>query len=334
MAREATIQRITTVSAVENADRLEKVQVLGWQVVVKKGEFQPGDLCVYMEIDSLLPERPEFEFMRPRGFRVKTAQLRGTLSQGIVFPLSILPDEQREQVQEGQDVSELLNVTHYEKPIPTNMAGIVRGGLPKYVIKTDEVRLQSAPEVIQELWSKECYISVKLDGTSATYSHFNGDCHVCGRTQSFKMVPENATNIYIMIDQKYGLTEKLKTLGNYVVQGELVGPGIQKNRLALKERDLFIFNVYAIDDRCYLNYCEAVAFAQHVGVPFVPVETVDTFHWTLPELLDMAKGIYPGTNNRREGIVIRPTTEMYSPSLQGRLSFKVVNNDYLLKDEE
>jgi hypothetical protein len=147
------------------------------------------------------------------------------------------------------------------------------------------VRLQSAPEVIQELWGKECYISVKLDGTSATYSHCNGDCHVCGRTQSFKMVPENATNIYIMIDQKYGLTEKLKTLGNYAVQGELVGPGIQKNRLALKERDLYIFNVYAIDARQYLNYRDAIAFAQQIGAPFVPVETVDIFHWTLPELL-------------------------------------------------
>jgi hypothetical protein len=48
----------------------------------------------------------------------------------------------------------------------------------------------------------------------------------------------------------------------------------------------------------------------------------------------MAKGIYPGTTNRREGIVVCPTTEIYSPTLQGRLSFKVVNNEYLLKDEE
>src|SRR5260370_19177601 len=106
-----TIERIKAVKAAEpipNADAIEKIRVLGWWVVARKGEFRPGDQVVYCEIDSLLPERPEFEFLRassfkpaqadaagdvtlPAGFRIKTVKLRGQVSQGICFPLSILP---------------------------------------------------------------------------------------------------------------------------------------------------------------------------------------------------------------------------------------------------
>ena len=104
----ASIQRITSLTPINGADAIECAHVLGWDVVVKKGEFQPGDRVVYVEIDSLLPERPEFEFLRKAcfkpaildrdgkellraGFRVRTVKLRGQVSQGICFPLSILP---------------------------------------------------------------------------------------------------------------------------------------------------------------------------------------------------------------------------------------------------
>jgi RNA ligase (TIGR02306 family) len=60
----ASIQTVNTVEPIPNADAIEKIRVLGWWVVVKKGEHKPGDKVVYCEIDSLLPERPEFEFLR------------------------------------------------------------------------------------------------------------------------------------------------------------------------------------------------------------------------------------------------------------------------------
>ena len=124
----ATLASIQTVNAAEpipNADAIEKVRVLGWWVVAKKGEFKPGDKVVYCEIDSLLPERPEFEFLRPAassrprrtrpgsvvlpaGFRIKTVKLRGQVSQGICFPLSVLPPGA--PTDEGADVTDLLGV--------------------------------------------------------------------------------------------------------------------------------------------------------------------------------------------------------------------------------
>ncbi len=108
MRKLASIQAVNAVEPILNADAIEKIRVLGWWVVSKKGEHQPSDKLVYFEIDSLLPERAEFEFLRassfkpvqtdasgatilPAGFRIKTVKLRGQVSQGICFPLSILP---------------------------------------------------------------------------------------------------------------------------------------------------------------------------------------------------------------------------------------------------
>jgi hypothetical protein len=119
----ASIQTILNVEPIANADSIEKITVLGWQLVAKKGEFKIGDLCVYIEIDSILPEREEFEFLRERKFRVKTIKLRGQVSQGIAFPLTILPSvnmrgswgkAEARPFNEGDDVTELLGIKKWE----------------------------------------------------------------------------------------------------------------------------------------------------------------------------------------------------------------------------
>ena len=128
MRKLASIQTVNAVEPIPNADAIEKVRVLGWWVVSKKGEHKPGEKLVYCEIDSLLPELPEFEFLRPSsfkpaqtdatgatilpaGFRIKTVKLRGQVSQGICFPLSILPPGV--PTEEGADVTELLGDSPY-----------------------------------------------------------------------------------------------------------------------------------------------------------------------------------------------------------------------------
>src|SRR6185503_10263785 len=102
---------------------------------LEKGEFQVGDLAVYCEIDSLLPDRPEFEFLKARGFRIRTIRLRGEISQGICFPLSILPEGT--EITEGADVTDALGVTKYEPPIPASLSGVMKGGFPSFIPKTD-----------------------------------------------------------------------------------------------------------------------------------------------------------------------------------------------------
>ena len=86
----ATIEKILEIHPIKDADAIERAVIRGWNVVIRKGEFKGGDLCVYCEIDSLMPDREEFEFLRSRGFRIKTIRLRNQVSQGICFPLTIL----------------------------------------------------------------------------------------------------------------------------------------------------------------------------------------------------------------------------------------------------
>lgn len=97
----ASVRRIAVIEPIPNADNIECVTVDGWKLVSnKENHFSVGDLVIYMEIDSFLPIRPEFEWMRDRcyknvpglgeGFRVKTIRLKGQISQGLIVPITDL----------------------------------------------------------------------------------------------------------------------------------------------------------------------------------------------------------------------------------------------------
>ena len=110
----ATIRKIKEIRPIPNADRIEVAVIDGWEVVVNKSDgFIAGDLVIYIEIDSVLPDRPEFEFMRKYKFRVKTIKLRGQVSQGLVLPMTIqgLP---KGEYKLGQDITDLLGIKKYD----------------------------------------------------------------------------------------------------------------------------------------------------------------------------------------------------------------------------
>jgi RNA ligase (TIGR02306 family) len=151
MRKLAVIDRIKAIKSIIKADNLEAVIVKGWTVVVKKGEFQVGDLVVYCEIDSFLPLRSQFEFLRAssyrkmgekEGFRIRTAKLRGQLSQGIVFSISLFPELKEIDRKIDTDVTELLGITKYETPIPLSLTGEIMGSFPSRIKKTDQERIQ------------------------------------------------------------------------------------------------------------------------------------------------------------------------------------------------
>lgn len=105
MRKLVSVQVIRELLPIEGADAIELAKVLGWSVVVKKGEFRVGEKVVYAEVDSVFPEKEEFEFLRPLNFRIRTIKLRKQISQGICFPLSILPPGKYEEYQEVTDLS-------------------------------------------------------------------------------------------------------------------------------------------------------------------------------------------------------------------------------------
>src|SRR3954447_7173390 len=87
----ASIQIITDIRTIPGADRIEAATVLGYQTVIKRGEFRPGDRCVWHEPDTVVAERAEYEFLRKQGFRLKVSRFKGQVSQGLALPLAILP---------------------------------------------------------------------------------------------------------------------------------------------------------------------------------------------------------------------------------------------------
>ena len=200
----ATIAVIEEIRVHPNADSLELARIRGWQVVVRKGEFQPKDLCVYCEIDSLMPEKREFEFLAPRKYRIKTTKLRGQVSQGIAFPLSILPgfvevigglkkltyNRDSWWLSPGADMTELLGVTKYEEPIPASLGGTTLGRFFSHSIKTDEERIQNLTDNFEDyrrwyLWTA----TEKLDGSSCTYTIYENEFGVASRNLRLKEHP-------------------------------------------------------------------------------------------------------------------------------------------------
>ena len=345
----ASIAIINEVKDIPDADRISLVTLknLGWQCVSGKNQFQPGEKVVYLEIDSVFERAPWNDFLWKEGdkdkptLRLKTAKFRKQISQGLVVPLSVLDgkkfksdvrDNPVYEWHEGQEVTELLGLTKYELAIPACLAGQVAGTFPCFLQKTDETRLQAVPGVLKEIAGKECYITTKVDGSSATIFVNKGEYAVCSRNLMFK---EEDTSTYSEVARKYGLKEKMLALGkNLAIQCECYGGGIQGNKLNIKGHDFALFNVYDIDSGKYLNMREAFDIAKALGVPTVPVDAVliAPSDWTVESLLKLAEGLYLGTQNQREGVVIRPTTECYSAELKGRLSFKIINNLFLLKD--
>jgi len=332
----ASIQTIKDLQPIDGADKIEVATILGWKVVVRKGEFKIGDSCIYFEIDSILPKKDWSMFLvdknRPdKPIRLKTIRLRGQISQGLAIPITLIPDIG--DITEGRDVTEFLGIEKYEPYIPAQLAGITRGNFPSYLHKTDETRIQSDPRLIKEFANKQVYVSVKVDGSSVTISHKDGDIQVCSRNLSLK---EDDENTYWKIAKQYDIINKLieiynKTRINYAIQGEVYGEGIQKNRLGIKGIKLALFNVFNINEGRFLSFDDFKEFCRQIDVPTVPIIYEGMFIWgSVEELLIEAQGTYEN-GHPREGIVIRPINEFYSQYLRSRASFKVINNVFLEK---
>jgi RNA ligase (TIGR02306 family) len=330
-----SIQSIDAIEPIAGADNIMQARVMGWTVVVKKGEFSVGDPCVFFEIDSVLPDGPAWsEFMRVRGFRVRTLKLRGALSQGLALPVSIADEA---LLRDGDlprevDLRERLGVTKFEPVLPD--AREIAGPFPTHVPRTDEIRLQSVLGVLDEIRGQDFYVSTKCDGTSATFVRDGEGFVAASRNWALARGPNHVWRLV----ERYQLEDRLPV--DFAIQGEVCGPGIQKNRLGLGEIELFVFNVYDLRAGAFLPLEAFRAFCAERGLHTVPIERVVSgdeaarFEHSLDGWLEAARGLYTGTKQRKEGIVVRPVTEQPSATLGGRLSFKVINNDFLLKVED
>lgn len=346
MRKQASIQRIWEIEPIDGADKIELAHVLGWQCVVNKGQFQPMDIGIYFEIDSFLPIREEFEFMRSssykktdimgEGFKLRTMRFRGQISQGLLLPVSQFP-EIPSTVEVGDDVTELLGVRKWEIEERATTGGTVIGNLPYDIPHTDETRVQENPELIDAFAGLEYYISTKMDGSSHSIGVDENGFHVTGHNYEYK--DDGASSFYNLVkERKYQerVEALVKDLGlrTLTIQGELCAPGIQRNRLRLAKPEWYVFTIRENGKRVglkrMLELCKMLDFV-HVPIEEVDVDLPSKYP-TVETLLERADGDYPN-GGKKEGIVIRPTEPVFCPLISASLSMKVVSNKYLLKNE-
>jgi len=333
----ASIEIISDLKPHPNADRLELATVLGWQTVVKKEQFKPGDKVIFITIDTIVPLKPWSEFLADKdnpnkSIRIKNIKLRGEYSSGLVLPLSEFPDQFTETVVIGEDVTQLLGITKYIKEIPAHLAGETIGDFPTHLAsKTDEDNGLNDPDLVNQVIRSGGKITVtqKIDGSSITVVVKDGYIdQVCSRNLSKKDTENSAF---------WNAAKKLHIPQGWsgIIQGELAGNGIQKNPLKLEGIEIFVFQIYK-DSKYYLTYGEMKMFCEsELKCKVVPlVEIIDTwflvehFDNPLQKLQSIADSQVYSSGLPAEGIVVRPSHYPKSFNSRRPLGFKLINRNY------
>lgn len=331
-----TVEKILDVKPASNADALEIVKVRGWNVVVKKGDFQVGDDVLYFEIDSTLPESdPRFSFLMSKGVKsivadgvdyrghvLRTIKLRGNLSQGLVLPLSDFP----EVSPESKDIAGDLGIVKYEPPIPANLSGQILGKFPSEVRKTDAERVQNLEASWDAIKKHRWASTEKIDGRSITLGFDGEKFRACSRNWELRVTDDLSS---YDVAKRYGITDVLKAHPGLWIQAELAGPGIQGNKLGLSDLRLFIFNV--IENVEYLPRSEWHERLLKNAVPTLPLELPERVSEAVSQVDGMKSSVSP--SRLAEGVVWHTVDGSTLDGLDGRDCFKAINNSWLLKDK-
>lgn len=352
----AEICKIETVFPHENAHSLEIAQVKGWNCVISKGSFQPGDLCLYVPVDACIPQEMESELFKNAKIkltngRIKAIRIRQVVSQGLVvdpkkFGLHKKP--------EGYDATAELGITKYEPPAPA-FQGFNGGGKKQARIENPNFTKYTSIENIKNHWKvftpdDEVFFTEKLHGTNwragwvervpttwfeklwMPYAQkffpdkFKWEFMVGSHNVQLK---ESADNLYCNIARKYQVKEKLAK--GQSAYGEVIGPGIQKHfDYGLKEPALVLFDVKT--NGVYEPFETVQQLGKEWGIEVVPVLAEGKVSDLDFEDLAQGPSVYCPTQQVREGGVIR-TKAGDKNCYIGRKILKQINPEYLmLKD--
>ena len=350
MRKLASIRKIADIRPIQDADAIEVAVVDGWKVVVKKGEYNVGDLAIYIEIDSWVPNalapflskgsEPR-EYNGVTGERLRTVKLRGQVSQGLLLQKTVLDgfgthyvnvdgnvperwvtnDYKVAELIEGYDLTEYLGIQKWEPVLPAQLQGQVRGLFPTNLIpKTDQERIQNCFPEIQAKGDVTYEVTMKLDGTSCTIFRWEGELRVCSRNLELKVNDENKDNTLVAMALKIG--DRIPE--GFALQGELMGPNIQGNREQLKEHQFFVFDVFNIFTHLYASPIVRRDVCNTLSLKHVPVLGTD---WTAPQSVEEGLALAEGpsiTHKIREGLVWKCNED---PSF----SFKTISTKFLLQ---
>lgn len=353
MRKLASIKKISDIIPIDGKDRIVLAVVDGWNVIVRKDEFKIDDKCVYIEIDSVLPDKPEFDFLRKNNFRIKTMKMAGVISQGICFPLSILPEKSKGEYEIDEDVTDIIGIKQYEKTMdkePNKTTAPLRKkypnwlmrmswfrklvlpkkhdkSFPDFVSKTDETRIQNIPFILKD--KREWIATEKVDGQSGTFCLVRHKSRIPFIKDKFEYIvcsrnlrlSSKDNSSYWRVSDKYQIENALRNMIGerewIALQGECIAPNVQGNKYKVTDADFYAFNLIyptgRLDSVTAKNICN-----QH-GINFVPILATNyVLPDTVSKVLEYAHGKSQLGETLREGIVFR--------SKDGKQSFKAVRS--------
>jgi RNA ligase (TIGR02306 family) len=346
----AYIARIEEVIAIEGADRIVQYRIGGWRVIDQKDKYAVGDLVVYCECDSWMPntlapfltkaDKYPKNYKGIDGERLKTIKLKGALSQGLLLPISkayeIDPPDYDHVFLECDDVTELLGIIKWE-PEPERVPVNAMGSFPSFIPKTDQERIQNFMRSVENYLEKNpdatFTIEEKAEGSSVTVFQRDGDFGICSRNLRLKLEDQDVIMNSPFTQPAFAANLKDKLASacpNIALQFEVIGPAVQGNYYNLGAWEYRLFDVYDIDTQKYYTPKEMRVLANFLQIKTVPIlETdFDIRGMTSDDFLNYAASessrIGDLKNLMREGVV-------FKSNKGDRFTFKAVSNSYLLK---
>jgi RNA ligase (TIGR02306 family) len=322
------IGKIIDISPIQDADKIVSVTVVcgkggKWQVVMGKDDAKTGGKVIVFVHDAIVPQLPQLAFMEKYKWRVKICRFRGAISEAVALPIEQFPELANYDI--GTDITELLKVEKYQKPIPPNIQGEIESAFPSFIPKTDEILYQKLEKsFLDDMLSKPVYLTDKYDGMSVTYYLKDDHFGACSRNYELK---HNPNNIIFKLAEQYKIQDVLKDMGgNKAIQCELIGEKVQGNPLKIKGNDIRVFDIYDINERQYIKVGKLMDYCNQYKLPMVAI--VAAGKMPLDEIVKCASGEYKEKPSiTKEGIVVRTINEVYSLNFE-RYSFKVINPDY------
>lgn len=340
-----------------NADRLELAQVGLYRAVVAKGQFRTGDYALYIPEQAVLPE-PLIEELGLTGKlaggkhnRVKTVRLRGEVSQGIVCLPAVLGDIDLARAEADRtDFAELLGVVKWAPPVPVSMSGQVESA-PELIRWLDIENIKRYPDIFTA--GEPVVATEKIHGTAFLLTYVRETDRILvsskGVGSQHLAVQETGRNLYWRAARAHGLDEAARKLTEALgltrigLFGEVYGAGVQDlhyGAAAARDETLgfALFDIAVEQDPApvrWLNHAEIGSALADLGLDLPRVPVLYEGPYDIAALLALAEGTETVTGrsvNIREGLVVRPATERYSPVLAGRTIGKLISDAYLLRD--
>lgn len=370
---QAKVVRISQIEKHPGADTLDIIRIEGYQVISKTGQFSIGDLAIYVTPDSVVPQhevclkcmRVDPKVVPEKKRRITVRKFRNEWSEGLLLPLSDFPDIWYAGMPcgEGDDVSDLLGITHYDpdeesnkgensnapklkRKYPRNLKGWYKWlmrkvyslfrnsntdgssdnislGIPTY----DVDALKSYPHTFED--GEQVIVTEKIHGSNARYIYLDGVMYA-GSRKLWKSASSNCIFRKALKELPW-IEEWCKAHEGYVLWGE-VCPTQGAYKYGSDKPQFFVFDVRTPDGKWLDREHDEAGLLAQLMAHSVPILYQGPYDLEKIKKFVDGPSTVQGANHIREGVVIKTATEKIVPRI-GRAQMKIVSNTFLDKDK-